>query len=333
MQVFVEVAQLLAIVPGDVVIESGERGAALPAAEARIGNALRRGGLGLDEAQDEQHRNGQRESERRREGAWAFFRMGESGAGVALARDIVGRIDPADPLVAGDRARLEMTREARRRQAAAYFAQIAEDWDHVRALHAPEERVEAALAEMIGDKPIRSLLDLGAGTGRMLDLFAPLAQRAVGVDQSPAMLALARSHIDQIGLRNVQLRQGDIYAPPVERNAFDLVIIHQVLHFLDDPGRALIEAARALRPGGRLLVVDFAAHEEEFLREAFAHRRLGFSAEEIETVLTEAGLDIVETRAIPPSAGEAGKLTVAIWLAKDPRVVADAPPQAVREIA
>jgi ubiquinone/menaquinone biosynthesis C-methylase UbiE/DNA-binding transcriptional ArsR family regulator len=272
-------------------------------------------------------------AERRREGAWAFFRLGETGAGVALARDIVARVDPVDPFIAADRARLDMTRESRRRQAAAYFAQMATDWDRIRALHASEERVEFALTSLIGDKPIRALLDLGTGTGRMLELFAPLAQRAVGVDQSPAMLALARSRIDQTGLRNVQLRQGDIYAPPVERGAYDLVVIHQVLHFLDDPARALAEAARALRPGGRLVVVDFAPHEEEFLREDFAHRRLGFTTPEVEVFLTEAGLDIGAKRDIPPAAGEAGKLTVAIWLAKDPRVIADAPPIQVREIA
>jgi len=228
---------------------------------------------------------------------------------------------------------LEMTRETRRRQAAAYFARIAKDWDRIRALHAPEERVESALETLIGDKPVRAMLDLGTGTGRMLELFAPLAQRAVGVDQSPAMLAIARSRIDQTGLRNVQLRQGDIYAPPIERGAYDLAIIHQVLHFLDDPARALAEAARALRPGGRLVVVDFAAHDEEFLREDFAHRRLGFAATEVESFLTEAGLDVVAKRAIPPAVGEAGKLTVAIWLAKDPRVIADAPAIIAREIA
>jgi ubiquinone/menaquinone biosynthesis C-methylase UbiE/DNA-binding transcriptional ArsR family regulator len=272
-------------------------------------------------------------AERRREGAWAFFRLGESGAGVALARDIVGRVDPADPFIAADRARLDATREARRRNAATYFAQMAVDWDRIRALHASEERVESALTSLIGDKPIRALLDLGTGTGRMLELFAPLAQRAVGVDQSPAMLALARSRVDQTSLRNVQLRQGDIYAPPVERGAYDLAIVHQVLHFLDDPARALAEAARALRPGGRLVVVDFAAHEEEFLREDFAHRRLGFASQEVEGFLTEAGLDVGAKRDIPPATGEAGKLTVSIWLAKDPRVVADAPPVPVREIA
>ncbi|MGD0642780.1 MAG: class I SAM-dependent methyltransferase, partial [Roseiarcus sp.] len=182
-------------------------------------------------------------------------------------------------------------------------------------------------------KPIRAVLDLGTGTGRMLELAAPLAERAVGVDQSPAMLALARSRLDQSGLRNVQLRQGDIYAPPVERDAYDLVIIHQVLHFLDDPARALNEAARALRPGGRLIVVDFAAHGEEYLREQFAHRRLGFAADEIEAFMSEAGLQPVEVKLVPPQAGEPGKLTVALWLARDPRVISDDFPKNAMEWA
>ncbi|MBV8663860.1 MAG: metalloregulator ArsR/SmtB family transcription factor, partial [Hyphomicrobiales bacterium] len=243
-------------------------------------------------------------AERQREGAWAFYRLAESGG--SLARTLIARIDRADPTLAADRARLAVTREARRRQAAAYFAERAADWDTIRALHAPEERVEAAILAMVGDKPIRAVLDLGTGTGRMLELVAPRAERAVGVDQSPAMLALARSRIDQSGLRNAQLRQGDIYAPPIERDGYDLVIVHQVLHFLDDPARALREAARALRPGGRLIVVDFAAHGEEFLREQFAHRRLGFAADEIETFLAEAGLTPVETKLVPPAVGEPG---------------------------
>ncbi len=124
-------------------------------------------------------------------------------------------------------------------------------------------------------------------------------------------------------MRNVQLRQGDVYAPPAELGAYDLVVIHQVLHFLDDPGRALAEAARLLRPGGRLIVVDFAAHEEESLREHFAHRRLGFSGEEIAQWMTEAGLSLVETRRIEPDARETGKLTVVVWLARDPRFISD----------
>jgi demethylmenaquinone methyltransferase/2-methoxy-6-polyprenyl-1,4-benzoquinol methylase/ArsR family transcriptional regulator len=258
---------------------------------------------------------------REREGAWAFFRLAEPGG--AFARDLVGRLDPADPVLAADRVRLEAAREARRKQAAAYFAEQAADWDRIRALHAPEERVEAALMSMIGEKPFRSLLDLGTGTGRMLELLAPRAQRAVGVDQSAAMLALARSRIDQAGLRNVLLRQGDIYAPPVERDAYDLIVIHQVLHFLDDPARALKEAARALAPSGRLVVVDFDAHHEEFLRTDFAHRRLGFPPAEIEGFLSEAGLVAVRSTRVPPASRDSGKLTVALWLAEDPRIISD----------
>ena len=162
-----------------------------------------------------------------------------------------GSIRPT-PVLAADRDRLAMAREARHKQAEAYFAEQADNWDRIRTLHVSEERVEAALLAMLGDKPFYNLLDLGAGTGRMLELLAPQAGRAVGVDQSAAMLALARSRARSGRPRNVTLRQGDIYAPPVERNGYDLVVIHQVLHFLDDPARALKQAALALSPGGRL---------------------------------------------------------------------------------
>jgi demethylmenaquinone methyltransferase/2-methoxy-6-polyprenyl-1,4-benzoquinol methylase/ArsR family transcriptional regulator len=262
---------------------------------------------------------------RSREGAWAFFRLADEGG--ALARDLTARLDSADPLLTGDRERLALARDARRRQAEAYFAEQAADWDRIRALHASEERVEAALVGMLEGKPFFNLLDLGTGTGRMLEVLAPRAGRAVGVDQSAAMLALARSRADQAGLRNVTLRQGDIYAPPVERNAYDLVVIHQVLHFLDDPARALKQAALALAPGGRLVVVDFDAHGHDFLRTDFAHRRLGFAPSEIEGYLAEAGLADIRCQRVEPAAGEAGKLTVAIWLAEDPRIIADPLPK------
>ena len=268
---------------------------------------------------------------RQREGGWAFFRLADPGG--ALARDWLRRLDPADPIVSADRARLEGVREARRRQAAAYFAERAADWDQIRALHAPEERVEAALVAMIGEKPYRTLLDLGTGTGRMLELLGPAAARAVAVDQSAAMLALARARIDQAGLRNVSLRQGDIYAPPVESNAYDLIVIHQVLHFLDDPARALGEAARALAPGGRLAVVDFDAHDQEFLRDEFAHRRLGFAAQEVEGYLAGAGLANIRSEPVAPAMGEAGKLTVVLWIAEDPRIVSDSFPKSNVEFA
>ena len=270
-------------------------------------------------------------AERHREGAWAFFRLAEPGG--ALARDLLARVAIDDATLTSDRARLELAREARRKQAAAYFAAQAADWDRIRAMHAPDARVEAAILDLVGDQPVQALLDLGAGTGRMLELLAPLAARAVGVDLSPAMLNLARARIEERALRNVQLRQGDVYAPPVERGAYDLIVIHQVLHFLDDPGRALAEAAHLLRPGGRLLVVDFEAHDEEALREHFAHRRLGFGGEEIAQLMQEAGLNLTETRRVAPGKGEAGKLTVVVWLARDRRVISDDLTNSKREFA
>ena len=270
-------------------------------------------------------------AERHREGAWAFFRLAETGG--ALARDLLARVPADDPTLSSDRARLAVAREVRRKQAAAYFAEKAAQWDRIRAMHAPDAQVEAAILDLVGDAPVQALLDLGAGTGRMLELLAPRAVRAVGVDLSPDMLNLARARVDESGLRNVQLRQGDVYAPPVEHGAYDLVVVHQVLHFLDDPGRALREAAGLMRPGGRLIVVDFAAHEEESLREHFAHRRLGFGGEEIAQLMKEAGLEVVETRRISPAARDAGKLTVVVWLARDVRIISDDLRNASREFA
>ncbi len=271
--------------------------------------------------------------ERHREGAWVFFFIAPGGAAAALVRDILSRLGAEDETRTADRLRLAEVRRARADQAARYFAAHAADWDELRALHIPEERVEAAIAELAGAGPFHAVLDLGTGTGRMLELLAPRASRAVGVDQSPQMLAVARARLEKAGLRNVQLRQGDIYALPVERDSYDLVVIHQVLHYLDDPARAVREAARALRPSGRLLIVDFAPHQLESLREQHAHRRLGFGAEEIASLLQEAGLDVVGRRDLVPNKKDGGKLTVSLWLGRDRRIISDPLPLTSREFA
>jgi ubiquinone/menaquinone biosynthesis C-methylase UbiE/DNA-binding transcriptional ArsR family regulator len=269
--------------------------------------------------------------ERHREGAWAFFRLADRGAMGEVAQAVVGRLDRADPVLATDHARLAEVRQARAEQAARYFADQAADWDRIRSLHVPEERVEAALRDIVGDRHFHAVLDLGTGTGRMLELLAAHSNRAVGLDQSPAMLNVARARLDHAGFRNVQLRQGDIYALPVERDGYDLVVIHQVLHYLDDPARALREAARTLRPGGRLVIIDFAPHELEFLRESHAHRRLGFSHEEIAALLEETGLDVESQRDLTPQGNDADELTVSIWVGRDRRIVTDLIP--AREVA
>lgn len=271
--------------------------------------------------------------ERHREGAWAFFLMAQRGTAAALGRDILARLAFDDPVRAADRARLTEVRHTRAEQAVRYFAAHAADWDQLRTLHVAEERVEAAVRDMIGPTSLDNLLDLGTGTGRMLELLAPRAARAVGIDQSPQMLAVARARLEKADMRNVQLRQGDIYALPTERNFYDLVIIHQVLHYLDDPARAVREAARALGPSGRLLIIDFAPHEEESLRANHAHRRLGFAAEEIAALMEEAALDVIERRDLVPDGHEGGKLTVSLWLGRDRRVISDPLPLTQGEFA
>ncbi|GJE59824.1 ArsR/SmtB family transcription factor [Methylobacterium trifolii] len=251
--------------------------------------------------------------ERHREGAWAFFRLSEHRAG--LVDPLIAGLERGSAPLSEDRARLEAVRTQRAETAQTFFARLAPKWDQLRSLHVPEAMVEAAVLEALGPRPIRSLIDLGTGTGRMLGLLAPRAGRATGLDSSHAMLSVARANLERMGLSRVDLRQGDIHAPPFGRGSFDLVLVHQVLHYLDDPARALREAARLVAPGGRMLVVDFAPHDLEFLRESQAHRRLGFAAEQVAGWLEEAGLGTVETRDLAPT--EQAQLTVTLWLATD----------------
>ncbi|HZH50647.1 MAG TPA: metalloregulator ArsR/SmtB family transcription factor [Microvirga sp.] len=263
--------------------------------------------------------------ERHREGAWAFFRLTDRGAAMRILRPILDSLDRSDPQLLEDRTRLETVRAQRAQAAQAFFSRLAPEWDRIRSLHAPEAVVEAAVLEALGSKPIRNLVDLGTGTGRMLQLLAPRALRTVGLDASHAMLSVARANLEKAGLTRIELRQGDIYAPPFPRDTFDLVVIHQVLHYLDDPARAIREAARLVAPGGRILVVDFAPHNLEFLREAQAHRRLGFAPEQVATWLDEAGLDCPVTRQLAPQKKSHEQLVVSLWLGQDRRVATDWP--------
>jgi ubiquinone/menaquinone biosynthesis C-methylase UbiE/DNA-binding transcriptional ArsR family regulator len=267
--------------------------------------------------------------ERFREGAWAFFRLGERGSSADIARALIARLDADDPTIGRDRERLAAVRSARVAAAQAYFHHHAAEWDRIRKLHVADAAVEAAVRAALADKPIRALLDLGTGTGRMLELFAPDIERGLGLDLSLDMLALARARLDRAGLQHCSVRHGDIYNLALPRDSFDVVILHQVLHFLDDGPRAVAEAARVLRPGGRLLVVDFAPHDLEFLREQHAHRRLGFAAETVTQWLEAAGLEPVRQQTLPP--GPDGKIAVSLWLARDPRILLAAP--TAREVA
>ena len=269
--------------------------------------------------------------ERFREGTWAFFRLAEHGGGADVARALIERLNPGDQTIARDRERLSSVRQARATAAQAYFRAHAAEWDRIRKLHVADEAVEDAIRAALSDKPFRSLLDLGTGTGRMLEMFGPDIERGLGLDLSLDMLLLARDRLERAGLRNCSVRQGDIYDLPLANGSFDVVIVHQVLHFLDDGARAIREAARVLRPGGRLLVVDFAPHEQEFLREQFAHRRLGFAPDTVMQWITASGLDPVMHKSLAPEPGSEGKIAVSLWLARDTRALMATPLR--REVA
>lgn len=257
--------------------------------------------------------------DRYQEGAWAFFRLSQGGPAVGLVRQLLDTADPADAVFARDDERLRVLKKIRSDKAQAYFSRNAAEWDAVRRLHVSEAEVEAKLAEMIGTEPVNAFLDLGTGTGRILQLFEGLYRRGVGVDASRDMLAVARSNLDRAGITKASIRHGDIFNLPLERDEFDVVTIHQVLHFLDEPEAAVAEAARMLAPGGRLAIIDLAPHALEHLRDEHAHIRLGFSHQTMSEWLERAGLGVEEVVDLKPAHSAADALTVTIWLARDQR--------------
>ncbi len=253
--------------------------------------------------------------ERFPDGAWVFYRLIGQGQAGELAAEILKRIDPADAVFARDAERLAAVQAERATDAGEYFARNAARWDEIRSLYVAENAVEDAILAAIGDGGFHRLVDLGSGTGRMLTLLGPRAEEAVGLDLSHQMLNIARSHVGEAGLtERCELRHGDIFGTRLPDGHADLVVVHQVLHYLGDPAAAVKEAARITAPGGRLLIVDFAQHGLEFLREQHQHRRLGFSEAEMGRWLTEAGLENVRAVALPP-ARDPG-LTVKIWTAE-----------------
>lgn len=256
--------------------------------------------------------------ERTQEGSWVFYRLADRLPAATIAHSLVAHLPEDDAALAADRQRLEAIKREHAREAATYFRGIAESWDRVRSLYVAESDVEQAMLEAVGDRPVESLLDLGTGTGRILQVFAPRIERGLGIDSSREMLAVARANLERQGLRHCQVRQGDIFHLNVPPASFDVVTIHHVLHFLDDPGEAVAEAARALRPGGQLLIVDFAPHSLEQLREAFAHRRLGFAESEVTGWCRGAGIPDVRVKLLTATDlkgadGGADKLTVSLW--------------------
>jgi ArsR family transcriptional regulator len=252
--------------------------------------------------------------ERFPDGAWVFHRLSAAEPVRGFLEGVLALVDLDAAPFAADCASLDRVRAEREAHAAAYFARNAAQWDEIRSLHVDEAEVEAAILRAAGPGPFHRLVDLGTGAGRMLTLLGPLAEHAVGLDLSQSMLNIARGAVAKAGCdARFELRHGDIFATGLPGASADLVVIHRVLHYLADPAGALEEAARLLRPGGKLLVIDFAPHALEQLRDQHQHRRLGFSDEEMDRALAGAGLDPASPLALPPAAP--GGLTVKIWSA------------------
>lgn len=243
---------------------------------------------------------------RHREGAWVFVRAGpRAGAGLfALIGDLAGGVDP----IAAERARLAHVRAERQRLADGWFAEHAEEWDRLRALQGSDREVERRLVELSAGRGVGRLLDIGTGTARILELLAPGARAAAGIDRSPEMLRIARAKLDASGLSGTEVRQADMLALPFPAASFDTVTMHQVLHFANDPAAAIREAARVLAPGGQLLIVDYARHDHEELRSRFRHARLGFAGGDMARWFADSGLRLEAEVAQPGP-----ELTVVIW--------------------
>lgn len=248
--------------------------------------------------------------ERFPDGAWVFYRLSADPSVRPLVDAILTLLGDAVPT---DLVALDTVRQSRRRSAEGYFETIAPKWDEIRSHYVAEYDVEAAILKVLGDAPFRHLVDLGTGSGRMLELLAGRAETAIGLDLSQHMLNIARAKVFDAGLKDTDLRHGDIYDTRLPAASADLCIVHQVLHFLSDPGRAVAEASRLLRPSGRLLIVDFAHHDLEIMREQYQHRRLGMLDEDMFAWLDAAGMTLSSALSLPPRT-ENG-LTVRIWLA------------------
>jgi ubiquinone/menaquinone biosynthesis C-methylase UbiE len=249
--------------------------------------------------------------ERHKEGSWVYYRLALSGSLGVLLPALVATVDKTTTDVVRDIERLEEIQSNRSEAAQRYFAKHATEWDRLRALYIPETEVERAILEKLTGKPVRNLLDVGTGTGRILEVMAPHIQRGVGIDNSREMLALARARLDRKDLQHCQVRLGDMYDLPADPDGYDAITFHQVLHFSDDPQSAIRQAAKVLSPDGVILVVDFTPHNHEELREKSAHTRLGFSDDQINDYFRSVGLGCISSSHL-----QGGELEVALWLGK-----------------
>nr|WP_314524424.1 metalloregulator ArsR/SmtB family transcription factor [uncultured Brevundimonas sp.] len=249
--------------------------------------------------------------ERFPDGARVYYRLSHDAQARRLIDTVLDIL--AEDAGEADHRRLDEVRKDREEAAVSYFEQVAPQWDRLRSLYVSESAVEAALEKAVGPGPFERVVDLGTGSGRMLTLFGKKAKMSVGLDLSQNMLNIARTNVTKAGVEQVELRHGDIFATRLPAASADLVIVHQVLHYLSDPSAAVAEAARLVSPNGRLVIIDFAPHDFEHMREAHQHRRLGFADSEINGWLQDGGLTPSAPIALPH---DAEGLTVTIWTAE-----------------
>jgi ArsR family transcriptional regulator len=256
-------------------------------------------------------------AERRREGSWVFLRspgLAEDGSAIVEATERLLAIAEREnqdfaEICEADRRKLAAIRQAREAHAEEFFERHASEWDDLRKMHSADQLVETALLDSLSEGPIGRLLDIGTGTGRMAELFAAQAEHVVALDKSLEMLRVARAKLQHLPAEQIELVQGDFLDLPFAAASFDTVLLHQVLHFAQDPEQVLAEAARVVRPGGRIAIVDFAAHGREELRNKYAHARLGFSDRSMSDLLRVAGFS-----SGAPIGLDGGELVVKIWL-------------------
>jgi ubiquinone/menaquinone biosynthesis C-methylase UbiE/DNA-binding transcriptional ArsR family regulator len=257
--------------------------------------------------------------ERFRDGSWVYFHVSDRTAGGHLARRLISVVEENDAVARRDRERLDALKRDREQAAQAYFKTHAADWDRIRSLYVPEAAVEKAMLRALPAGPFRLFVDLGTGTGRILELFAGRYARGLGFDLNQSMLAYAESKLSAVGRRDAEVRHGDLYDLNLQDRVADAVVMHQVLHYLDDPAAAIAEAARILAPGGKLMIVDFAPHEIEFLREEHAHKRLGIGADAIAQWTAANGLELKRSESlVREGAAPQPALTVSLWVAERP---------------
>ncbi len=229
-----------------------------------------------------------------------------------LARGLIARLPQDDPVLENDRRQARRVLAERARIASESFRSRGADWDEMRALGLPASDVEAALLELLHAAPLGRLLDIGTGTGRILEVLAPHFAVGVGIDASKAMLALARTRLAGMQFAHCTVRQADMYRLPEPDASFDTIVLHMVLHHAEDPAKVIAEAARVLRPGGRMVVVDLALHGQDLITAKLAHRWPGFDDRTVRDWFNDAKLQRNDAVTID------GPIRTCLWLCTRP---------------